>query len=313
MPEKITLADVLSQPRFYTKDEYRQGLYRAKVLRVDDPESRGRIQVRILHLHPESEPPKTTGSRPNQATQVGVELLAIEDPNELRQVGGQNKPGVVGTPSKGVPDGLCPWAEPCFPWGGNLGEGFFALPSVGSTVWVGFELGFTGKPVWLGCWYGSGELPQEITDPAYVRILKTPAGHLILFDDTPDNRVIIIRSVGGREIIVNDQTQSIQVRNGSDTDRMLINSTETTIFKGSNKIQLLASGELTIVTSGDVNVNAAGSVKLGTGAALGVVLETLLTIFNTHTHNDPVSGVTGPPNTLAVPGVDSSSTVLAKT
>jgi hypothetical protein len=58
-----------------------------------------------------------------------------------------------------VPDvaGLvpCSWAMPCVPIAG-IQNGMFALPIIGSGVWVEFEQGNPEQPIWVGCFYGSG-------------------------------------------------------------------------------------------------------------------------------------------------------------
>jgi hypothetical protein len=175
--DRLTPEEILRHPEYYQKNGFRNGIWRARVVSVNDPESRGRVQVRILQLHPESAP-------------VGSNL-------DAPSVSAGN---ILGAPGEGVPDDLCPWAEPCFPFGGALAAGEIAdktqgsimIPEVGSTVWVGFDMGFTGRPVWLGAWLGQGELPVEFTSPEFVRLIKTPAGHLILFDDTPGAEKILL-------------------------------------------------------------------------------------------------------------------------
>jgi hypothetical protein len=158
-----------------------------------------------------------------------------------------------------VPDDSLPWAEPAFPWGGNKNpgdpvglqtEGFFALPSVGSTVWVGFDGGFIGRPVWLGSWLKLGELPEEVTDPRYIRLMKTPGGHLLIFDDTPGQTRILLATLsqdsGGtphtvRFLELNDQTKKVTLRNtdnvGSDPRSLELdaNSKKSTLSEGPNR------------------------------------------------------------------------------
>ena len=57
-----------------------------------------------------------------------------------------------------VPDvaGTVPstWALPCLPFAGT-GAGFFAVPPVGSLVWVEFEQGDPDYPIWTGCFWGT--------------------------------------------------------------------------------------------------------------------------------------------------------------
>jgi len=62
------------------------------------------------------------------------------------------------------------WAMPCVPYAGQ-GVGFYSLPEADTGVWVEFEAGDPSFPVWVGCFWGDGELP----DPggASVKIWKT--------------------------------------------------------------------------------------------------------------------------------------------
>lgn len=45
------------------------------------------------------------------------------------------------------------WCEPCFPYGE------FSTPNVGECVWIEFQQGDLGKPVWVGTWYSQGNAP----------------------------------------------------------------------------------------------------------------------------------------------------------
>ena len=47
------------------------------------------------------------------------------------------------------------WAMPCAPYAGN-GVGLFALPPVGTGVWVEFEGGDLDYPIWSGCFWADG-------------------------------------------------------------------------------------------------------------------------------------------------------------
>ena len=56
------------------------------------------------------------------------------------------------------------WAMPCVPYAGPQ-VGFYCLPPVGAGVWVEFEGGDPTYPVWVGCFWGDGELPPEASTP----------------------------------------------------------------------------------------------------------------------------------------------------
>ncbi|GAA1383308.1 phage baseplate assembly protein V [Catellatospora chokoriensis] len=54
--------------------------------------------------------------------------------------------------------GRLSWAEPCVPYAGR-GVGFFAVPPVGTKVWVEFEAGDPRRPILAGCFWELGQVP----------------------------------------------------------------------------------------------------------------------------------------------------------
>src|SRR5262249_49722852 len=66
--------------------------------------------------------------------------------------------------------GLEMWAMPCVPYAGGQ-VGFYSLPPVGAGVWIEFESGDLSFPIWVGCFWGDGELPDP-GGPA-IKIWKT--------------------------------------------------------------------------------------------------------------------------------------------
>jgi len=320
----------------------RMGLWRAKVLNNVDSQGRGRVQIRVFHLHPEPLPPSGALTKPNQGSSRPAD--AIAGPGEI----------VNRTSQQGVPDNLCPWAEPAFPFGGKTGSdsGFFMLPEVGSTVWVGFEMGFVGRPVWFGSWLGSGEVPSEASSsPQYVRIIKTPTGSKLVFDDTPSAEQVILESASGHQLLMDDTptTQKIKVETtgGSSilmddianlidiktlaghevridetastitiqlaggTASLVLTPTSATLTSGGNTIAVTSAGNATITSTGLMTINSSGIVSLGVGAVKGVALDSLLTIlntfigvFNAHTHvYSPGPGAPTPTAGPSAPGV----------
>jgi uncharacterized protein involved in type VI secretion and phage assembly len=119
-----------------------------------------------------------------------------------------------------VPDvtGLAPgtWANPCVPMAG-IQNGMFALPIIGSGVWIEFEQGNPNHPIWVGCFWGSGaEVPAlaRLTPPLIPSItLQTPLQNGITISDMPGpTGGIIIKSTTGATLIVNDT--GIYIQNG---------------------------------------------------------------------------------------------------
>jgi hypothetical protein len=75
------------------------------------------------------------------------------------------------------------WALPCVPYAGD-GVGFFAVPPKQAHVWCEFEGGDPQFAIWVGCFWGDGELPQG-AKPGVV-MLKTSKGTFSIDDDNDE-------------------------------------------------------------------------------------------------------------------------------
>ena len=132
-----------------------------------------------------------------------------------------------------VPDvtGLVPasWAMPCAPVAG-IQQGMFALPAIGSGVWVEFEQGNLDYPIWVGCFWGSGaEVPAlaRLTPPGVNAItLQTQLQHGLTLSDLPGpTGGIMLKSPTGASLIVNDT--GIYIQNGKGASIVLTGPTVT--------------------------------------------------------------------------------------
>lgn len=115
-------------------------------------------------------------------------------------------PAVLGSVDSG-------WAMPCVPYAGpQVGMAF--LPEEGSGVWIEFEGGDVSFPIWVGCYWRSGELPPEAK--ADVKTIISQTVKLVLDDgqglsswtDGNDN-VITLDSDG---IAVAHQSQTVKLQ-----------------------------------------------------------------------------------------------------
>ena len=77
---------------------------------------------------------------------------------------------------------LTVWAMPCVPYAG-AGVGFYSLPESGAGVWVEFEGGDPSYPIWVGCFWADGQLPDA--SDANIKIWKT-ASLTLRMDDSSD-------------------------------------------------------------------------------------------------------------------------------
>ncbi len=113
-----------------------------------------------------------------------------------------------------VPDvsGLAPtsWAMPCMPYGG-VNAGLFAVPAIGTGVWVEFEQGDPDYPIWVGTYWGSSaevpKLAQTAVAPTPAVTIQTPLKNgMVISDALGPSGVggITLQSAGGATISVND-------------------------------------------------------------------------------------------------------------
>jgi phage baseplate assembly protein gpV len=78
------------------------------------------------------------------------------------------------------------WCMPCVPYAGK-DVGMLMLPDVGAGVWIEFESGDVSYPIWVGCYWRSGEVPDSAS--AAVKSIVTTAG--VLAFDTGANSVTL--------------------------------------------------------------------------------------------------------------------------
>jgi hypothetical protein len=97
-----------------------------------------------------------------------VEALTGDDLGKLKV----KVPAVLGD------EQLTAW--PCVPFAGP-NHGFVAIPEKDDGVWVEFEGGNPSQPIWVGCWWGSGDMPSQAD--VKVRTWVTSGGLAIVMDD----------------------------------------------------------------------------------------------------------------------------------
>ena len=122
-----------------------------------------------------------------------------------------------------VPDVLGPgvpssWCEACAPLAGPTGApmGAYFVPPIGAGVWVEFEQGDPGYPIWSGCRFGIGDIPTLAMAGLPVSpsiVLQTAGQNMIAISDLPGpTGGIMLKSTTGATLIVNDT--GIYIQNG---------------------------------------------------------------------------------------------------
>jgi uncharacterized protein involved in type VI secretion and phage assembly len=228
-------------------------------------------------------------------------------------------------------DQVTDWALPCLPFGGTAGLGWFMIPEKDAQVWVEFEEGKLRRPIWVGTfWQKSGSAPADAQKtPPTTRLLQTPAGHVLQFDDEDGNKAVRLHHAGGAELLI-DKNGTIKITDQAgnaitldagqkqvsiaDTNNNVItmSGTGVKIADGSdNTIELAASG-VTISSAGQIVLDAK-VVQLGGAGGEPVIKGTsFLNLFATHVHTAAAPGSPTTPPTPQGESTTLSTTVLTK-
>jgi phage baseplate assembly protein V len=171
------------------------------------------------------------------------------------------------------------WCRVSQLYAGN-GYGSLFVPEHGDEVLVAFVHGDMREPIVLGGLYNGKDKPA--THHAADRdqkMIRTKAGHQVVFDDTAQSRAIRITTAGGHEAILDDASGTVAITGNGVS------------------ITLEDSGAVTI--SGTTVKVEATSIQLGspTATSSAVLGEALMAVFNAHTHTlaAPVPVPTTPP------------------
>lgn len=218
-------------------------------------------------------------------------------------------------------------------------RGSFFIPEVEDEVLVAFEHGDINRPFVLGSLWNSEDTPPEAMDKDgknHLRAIRSRSGHRITMDDNDGDKKakITVTSQGGHQVTLDDADGKGKIELKTTAGHTVTlddaGGTLTIADKGGNKLSFDANsnaltisangntdqkvgGNLNITVTGTATISAPSgvtidstSVKLGTGASLAMVNETLLTIFNTHFHVGNLGAPTSPPAVPAIPGVQST-------
>ena len=203
------------------------------------------------------------------------------------------------------------WALPCLPFGGLAEQGFVTIPEIDAQVWVEFEEGDPQRPIWSGTfWQDDVNVPTEAAkDEPTTRLLKTPSGHMLQFDDEDSKEKIHIHHKSNSNITfdekgslaISDSSEAIVSLDAENNEITIKDANGNTLKMTSsginmedangNKLEMGASG----ITLEAQNIILKGSVKLGGEAGEAVIkADTFLNAYAAHTH--PTSaGPSGPP------------------
>ena len=103
------------------------------------------------------------------------------------------------------------WAPVAAPLAGRQ-RGMFFMPEVDDEVLVAFEHGRFEHPYVVGHLWNGKDLPPEADSSK--RVIVTPGGHTLRFEDGGGGKKVILKSSSGQTITLDDSEGSITLEGG---------------------------------------------------------------------------------------------------
>jgi uncharacterized protein involved in type VI secretion and phage assembly len=201
------------------------------------------------------------------------------------------------------------WALPCLPYGGTPDVGLYLVPDVDARVWVEFEEGDIGHPLWVGTFWPSGAGGEATGDPQ-VRGLRTASGHELSFEDhagaertrlahpagalvTIDEQgTVTVADAAGATVTLDAAAGRVLIEDANGNAVELSSQAIVARHSGGGEVRLATDG---VTVTGNRLVLDAPLVQLGgTGGEPVLKGQSFLTAYLAHTH--PTAwGPSGPP------------------
>jgi uncharacterized protein involved in type VI secretion and phage assembly len=170
------------------------------------------------------------------------------------------------------------WVRLASPMAGPQ-RGFYCLPEVDDEVLVAFEHGDVHRPYIVGALWNNTDKPPKAKSEAIAdgkviqRVLKTRAGHLIIFSDKDGEEQISITSKSGHTIILDDKSGSekITIKDKTGSNSMVIDSAQNSMdIQVGGDFSVTAKGKITLTSTQDLTLKAGTAGKFEATSELGL-------------------------------------------
>jgi Type VI secretion system/phage-baseplate injector OB domain len=198
-------------------------------------------------------------------------VAANKDPLNLGRIQVQ-VPAIYG-------DETLAWAMPCTPYAGK-DIGFFAIPPVGSNIWVEFEQGDPDYPIWAGCFWGTGELPQAaiVLDPEKVQVFRAE-GITLTWSNFAPNKGVTLEVEGPvvtRKLKIVLNAEGIEINNADETIATLTataieikNKTNSSVTVNADNIEVKQASTTAKWTASAIELNCSpASFKMSSSSGI---------------------------------------------
>ena len=125
-------------------------------------------------------------------------------------------------------------------------RGAFLMPEIDDEVLVSFEQGDINHPYIVGFLWNGVDTPPE-SDPKN-RVILTPGGHTLRFQDGDNSKKVIIKSSSGHTITLDDTSsgQSMTLQTNGKQSVTLNDQQQSITLNGGGRIITMSSGTVQI-------------------------------------------------------------------
>jgi uncharacterized protein involved in type VI secretion and phage assembly len=118
-------------------------------------------------------------------------------------------------------------------------RGAFFMPEIDDEVLVAFEHGDINHPFILGFLWNGVDTPPETTNKN--RIIKTPGGHQLRFEDKDGAKKVILKSNGGHQIEIDDASEKITIKTNSGNQFIVLDDSakSVTVRGGGRRVDMV--------------------------------------------------------------------------
>jgi uncharacterized protein involved in type VI secretion and phage assembly len=190
-------------------------------------------------------------------------------------------------------------------YAGN-GYGAVFVPEVGDEVLVAFIHGDMRMPIILGGLYNGQDKPPTYRSSSQdQKMIRTKGQHELLFDDTPNQQRVRIKTKGGHVADLSDVDKKINLQSSGGQSVVIDDSSnKINIQTGACTIEIDASGTITLTGSTNLVLNAPSVSLGGSAASEQLILGTaFMALFNAHVHPSAAPGPPSPPATPMLPAL----------
>jgi uncharacterized protein involved in type VI secretion and phage assembly len=106
-------------------------------------------------------------------------------------------------------------------------RGAFFMPEIDDEVLVAFEHGDINHPFIVGFLWNGVDTPPETTNQN--RIIKTPGGHQLRFEDKDGAKKVILKSNGGHQIEIDDASEKITIKTNSGNQFIILDDSAKSV------------------------------------------------------------------------------------